>query len=68
MWRNEKCTPNMAGKYQGNIKTQLGVDSRVIPNASARNGVLELRYRLFGSVLGRFQWYIFNTVVTISFP
>ena len=37
--RNEKCTPNMAGKYQGKIKAQLGVDSRVIPNASARNGV-----------------------------
>jgi hypothetical protein len=36
---NEKCTPNMAGKYQGKFKAQLGVDPRVIPNASARNGV-----------------------------
>lgn len=36
---NEKCAPNMPGKYQGKIKAQLGVDSRVIRNACARNGL-----------------------------
>ena len=36
---NEKCTPNMPGKYQGKIKAQRGVDLRVIRNASARNGL-----------------------------
>lgn len=36
---NEKFSPNMAGKHGGKVKAHLGVDSRVIPNASSRNGV-----------------------------
>jgi hypothetical protein len=29
---------------------------------------VRVKYRLFDSVLGRFQCYILNTVVTIRFP